>query len=493
MRSLSTRHLIALTTPWLLSTGQVAAQAQATLLPPAHTYYVDQYGRETKVVKERWAEDTNGEKNGLYLKYDSRAEIIARYTYAHGVKEGAAMYVAEYGAANWHVPCKYTGSFRKGNKVGTWLLYLVVTGNQYSKQVDVKEEYDEHGILLRSTFYKNGQPSTVTSFDAQGVRSGPARIYAPGNSLAFAAGTYVANQLDGIWQNAGLGKNNELMYSKGGQVRYSKGAVVSVSYASGKTVTIQEIQRQQLVEAEKKAAVQLSSKLETQRFYYLSSADDATFLKTQFTTANGVVTGEQLLKMEYATSPEMREYFLKLSGRNQVDYLASPDIGELIKLNKSDPAKILQLLRKSYQLTQKSPLLYVAMYPAAREDVINPIMATGEPRLLGELLYYSLRGLGVEKGIDNMLVIKRVIPRLASYSADKKRDIEAWFNSTAQAGDPQYRDISKYPLRRWLYEEFKNDNPYAWMNSLTEDSYHQKLSGRIAKDAPNDEQLYPVN
>lgn len=188
---------------------------------------------------------------------------------------------------------------------------------------------------------------------------------------------------------------------------------------------------------------------EDQSFYTLTAAEDATFMKSTFTTEEGDMTGDKLVTSKYMTTSE---------------------IASLIKLN---PTMVPLILKKAYVVMgNRTPIKLLMQYPGLREETSNPIVKLGEPRLLGEMVYYGLRGVGSDKGIDTALVIRRVITQLASFGNEKKRDIEAWFNKCAQSGDiEKYRDTAKYPLRKWLYDQFKTDDPYKWMNHITQDSY----------------------
>lgn len=219
-------------------------------------------------------------------------------------------------------------------------------------------------------------------------------------------------------------------------------------------------------------------------FYTLTAAEDATFTKTSFKTDEGDMTGDKLVASKYMTTAA---------------------IADLIRLN---PANAALILKKAYVVMgNKTPIKLMMQNTRLREETTNPLVKTYEPRVLGEMIYYGLRGVGTDKGIDTAFVIKRVIAQLASAGDSKKRSIEAWFNACAKSGDiEKYRDTEKYPLRKWLYDQFRNEDPYKWMNHITQDSYAlnkdlvAKNNARAKATPPqpalplyaDDEQLYPV-
>lgn len=442
-------------------------------LPPAHTYYADANGGDSQRVKERWSEDANGQKNGAYTKYDRAGKVIASYNYAHGVKNGSAIYVDEYGAFNWHTPCKYVGVYKQGNKVGMWSLYFSIAGYPFSTTPNVMEQFDAAGNLLRSMSFKDGKPVAAYTYDKQKLRTGQAEVYANGDENTSASGNYAADKPVGVWQNAALSKDGSIEYRKGYKVTFSNATAVSVTDDHGKVTPVLELKRQQAASVASAATAKVSSQHAAEAFYTLTREEDAAFLKTSFTTDEGVKSGAELLA---------------------TNYLTTDAISNLIKLNPSE-TEVRLILKKSYVVQgNKTPIRLLMQNTYLRDNTTLPLMKLGEPRVLGEMIYYGLRGVGTDKGIDTGFIIKDVIERLASWGDGKKRSIETWFNLCAQNGDlVAYRDTTKYPLRRWLYDQFKNDNPYRWMNHLTEDSYTLKRNNKIPGDAPDDEQLYPVS
>jgi len=237
--------------------------------------------------------------------------------------------------------------------------------------------------------------------------------------------------------------------------------------------TVQELRRQQAASVASAATAKVNSQHASEAFYTLTREEDTAVLKTSFMTDEGVMTGAELLATKYLTTDS---------------------ISNLIKLNPDKP-KVTLVLKKAYVVQgNKTPIRLLMQNTYLREETTLPLIELGQPRVLGEMIYYGLRGVGRNKGIDTGFIIKDVIRRLASWGDGKKRSIETWFNLCAQNGDlAAYRDTTKYPLRRWLYDEFKNDDPYRWMNHLTEDSYTLKQKQKIPGDAPDDEQLYPVS
>jgi antitoxin component YwqK of YwqJK toxin-antitoxin module len=458
-----TRSFVILFTRSLIGLLPVISHAQSAPEPPVHTYY------DNKVVKERWSEDTNGQKHGVYTKYDQKGKIIAQYTYTHGVKNGSATYVDEYGAFNWHTPCKYVGVYKQGNKVGMWSLYFSVAGYPFSTTPDVLEQFDADGNLLRSMSLKGGKPVAAYSYDKQKQRSGHAEVYANGNENTFALGNYAADKPTGEWQNAMLSNDGSIEYRKGFKVTFSDGKAISTTDDHDKLTTVQELKRQQA-----------SAQLPAEKFYILTTQEDATFLKTSFTTEKGVVSGAELLLTEYLTTSA---------------------IAELIKRN-PDKERVTLILKKAYVAQgNKTPIRLMMQDLHLGEFTTSPIMRLGEPRVSGEMVYYGLRGTGNEKGIamyretnrNGLNIVEQVIFDLSTWGEGKKHSIETWFNLCAQSSDlVAYRDTTKYPLRRWLYDQFKDKNAYMWMNALTDDSSTLKRNKMIPADAPDDEQLYPV-
>jgi antitoxin component YwqK of YwqJK toxin-antitoxin module len=449
-------------------TPNASAQNQ---LPPAHTYYADANGGDSQRVKERWSEDANGQKNGAYIKYDRDGKVIAKYTYLHGVKEGPASYIDEYGTAMWHMPSRFAGVYKQGKKVGFWAIYPAL-GGVVVEQPGTVEEYSSAGVLLRSASMKNGNPVEIVSFNKLGERSGPVEIHTNGSEKDFASGSYLAGKPVGVWQNAALSAGGSIEYRKGYKVTFSNGTAVSVTDDHGKVTPVQELKRQQAASVASAATAKVNSQHAAEAFYTLTREEDAAFLKTSFTTDEGVKSGAELLA---------------------TNYLTTDAISNLIKLNPGE-TEVRLILKKAYVVQgNKTPIRLLMQNTYLRDNTTLPLMKLGEPRVLGEMIYYGLRGVGTDKGIDTGFIIKDVIRRLGSWGDGKKRSIETWFNLCAQNGDlVAYRDTTKYPLRRWLYDQFKNDDPYQWMNHLTEDSYTLKRNNKIPGDAPDDEQLYPV-
>jgi antitoxin component YwqK of YwqJK toxin-antitoxin module len=246
-------------------------------LPPAHTYYTDANGGDSKRVKERWSEDANGQKNGTYIKYDREGKVIAKYTYLHDVKEGPASYIDEYGHIKWHMPARFVGVYKQGNKVGFWQIYPAL-GGVVSDQPSNVEQYSSAGILLRSASMKDGTPIEVVSLNKLGERSGPVEIFANGNDKTFASGNYQSDKPVGVWQNANLSKGGSIEYRKGYKVTFSNGEAVSVTDAHGKVTTVQEMKRQQAASAAGIATAKVNSQHAAEAFYTLTREEDAEFL-----------------------------------------------------------------------------------------------------------------------------------------------------------------------------------------------------------------------
>ena len=247
---MSTRPLLRrfwiLTALTSLSSFAVHAQSGASL-SPARTYHTDKYGRQTRVVKERWNENSRGEKNGTYLEYDEHGALIKRLHYVNNVLNGEMMVVEDNSLLVLGVPVRnvsvVTGKFVNGEAEG------VVIQRRYANGVA--------GKYLRASFFRNG---VETARDAyvdgvryehatllDGKRNGPAKIYGA-TVNEYASGNYENDKPHGTWSNAvavedGVGyekgeddgmstsinrvKKFKIKYKKGSEVVFYNGVPVS--------------------------------------------------------------------------------------------------------------------------------------------------------------------------------------------------------------------------------------------------------------------------
>jgi hypothetical protein len=181
-------------------------------------------------------------------------------------------------------------------------------------------------------------------------------------------------------------------------------------------------------------------------FYNFASGEQAKFEAMPYYvpgTTNGI-KGAEILKGEALKTADIAQYIE-----------ANPDMGQvrlLLKASKAlgaNPAKLL-ITNLSLNTKQFSPLIYIS-----------------SPQLDGELLYYGLRGNSEEKGQGSSLMLQRLIKARRDKVDDYKQQMEASFYRCSRAAKDAYSDTNKYPLRRWLYEEYKDQDALMWMNMLT--------------------------
>ncbi|WP_147320743.1 hypothetical protein [Hymenobacter lapidiphilus] len=209
---------------------------KTTAPPPARTYFKDEYGKETKVVKERWGEDENGEKHGKYIRYfegdmySTAGQVMESSTYVHGAKTGPAYYIGDLSSAVRYNANKFVGNYINGNPSGVWTVYRRLDGNKVAE----KHLYGADGKLLKRSEYKEGKISGTFSYQNNRL-SGPARIY--GSSEAeYASGSYENDMYAGTWQNAVLledGKKQSIKYSKGSKIVFENGVAVTSINSAG--------------------------------------------------------------------------------------------------------------------------------------------------------------------------------------------------------------------------------------------------------------------
>jgi hypothetical protein len=131
-----------------------AVAQTGTTVPPARTYYLDSEDKRLG-VKERWAEDANGEKNGAYLRYNAQGAVVESSTFVHGAQTGAGRSYEYFTAGTrFSLTGKSSGNYRDGRRVGTWT-------TTDSKGALYKMDVYQDGNLLTSTYYNQGRPVAI--------------------------------------------------------------------------------------------------------------------------------------------------------------------------------------------------------------------------------------------------------------------------------------------------------------------------------------------
>lgn len=274
----------------LLSFTPVVANAQgAGAPPPAHTYHVDQYGRETRVVKERWAENSNGEKQGVYLRYAPDGTPTAKILYSNGVKNGPSYEVL---TDEWRLTKKFVGSYLNGNKDGWWSTYYVGKDGQQGALYR-KEQYVAGDLRLELT-YRDGRNTGVYSW-ARNRRNGPAKVF--GNTpLEFGTGTFTNGNPSGTWLNATFDDNpilKQIIYQKGAKLLFENGELVSTTDANGVVRSLTVEKAQAVAEATKRGAEQ-EARNEDARLSYIKTDN----LGLRFNTDSYVMTRETVFELD---------------------------------------------------------------------------------------------------------------------------------------------------------------------------------------------------
>jgi outer membrane protein OmpA-like peptidoglycan-associated protein len=264
MSLLFIKHHITLTAFTLISVAPAAIQigyAQSQSEPPARTYYVG-----NRVVKERWFADANGEKHCRYIKYSEGGRVLANYTFTHGIENGPAYFIAEYGGASWHSPHKYVGSFSQGKRVGTWALYADY-GNKFAEFPSLKEIHDNEGNLIGEIHYINGKLDYAISFDKRGLRDGLMKVY-DGAGASYGGGNYSHGVAVGTWRDVELkDKDGQPKYAKGGSITFENGAAISTTDDHGNTRNFKEEARLREAALAKEKADQLAAAAAAPKVY----------------------------------------------------------------------------------------------------------------------------------------------------------------------------------------------------------------------------------
>jgi antitoxin component YwqK of YwqJK toxin-antitoxin module len=405
---------------------------------------------ESKVVKERYSEDDRGEKQGVYLRYNSKGQLITKFTYVHGVKNGPAFSTGEdyFYSSMWRETVKSIGDFRNGKEQGVWEVYAVNLRGE-TGALDRRATY-AGGELTAVTTYREGKPAATYQY-AGDKKNGPVKLY--GASIAqYATGQYTSNMPVGTWRDAGVQveKGNSLtggaflstIYRKGGSLTYAQGKLATITEPGGKSRTPEEVLQQ--VAASQRSAVPLPATAAS--FYTLAPGEPAKFDRLVFNVPGGkeTIVGAQLRSSEPFKTAALAQY---------LEANTDPDAT--------------RLLLKTARQVGANPTQLIATNPALTWTQLYPFIMLESAQLDGELLYYALRGTEAEKGHGTNLMIQRLIKARGTETDAYKRELEANFYRCAKAANDAYSDPVKYPLRRWLYEEYKDQDALQWMNRLT--------------------------
>ena len=216
----------------VLGFNGVHAQPAASV-PPARTYHVDKYDRETRVVKERWSEDSNGEKHGKYIAYMPNGQVKENTMYNHGAKNGPSFIFDKLVFSDGYL--KYVGTYTNGLTTGIWNIYPGT-----SKSLERKVWFDNEGYMYQDSKYENGRLAVTYSYQNKSSNrpNGPARVYGV-TSTEYASGSIVEGKYVGTWMNATMGEGG-IGYKKGSKVKYDEIAGVTVIDASGTVRSLKE-------------------------------------------------------------------------------------------------------------------------------------------------------------------------------------------------------------------------------------------------------------
>lgn len=352
----------------LVSFMPLGAFAQtASPEPPARTYFTDGNGNESKAVKERYFEDSNGERNGKYIEYNRKGYVLQSVTYLHGKKHGPAVeylidrfssftvrdHVADRNAY------KSVGNYADGRKTGVWSEYL-------------------DGTKLSSKRYYNAAGEQV-KYESYDTASG--KLVPPRTTSTVPAAT-------------------------------------NTPAATAPALT---------------------------NFYAYSAAEKAAFEKTVFNYGAKTATGAELA-----------------SGTA----LKTVELCDLIKDN--NELTPVRLLLKASKAAGANPTKLIITNAALTIDQLRPLLVLEKPQVDAELLYYGLRGSDeAEKGHGTNLIVQRLIQARGNEPIAYKKELEEHFYRCARAARDAYSNTQSFPLRRWLYDEYKDSDPVKWMNKLT--------------------------
>ncbi|WP_426492404.1 toxin-antitoxin system YwqK family antitoxin [Hymenobacter sp. 102] len=420
--------------------------AQTTTTPPARTYFKDEYGRETKMVKERWGEDENGEKHGKYIlysegdMYSTAGQVMKNSTYVHGAETGPAYYIGDLSANFRYNANKFSGTFTNGIRTGVWSVYERLNGNKLVE----KQWYNDNGELIKKTFYKDGKLTGTIPY-LNNLRNGPAKLY--GNSEAeYASGSFEKDAPIGTWTDATMASSGKaIIYKKGHKVLFEQGKPVALIDAAGKTTPYTQVLAKQEQAKQTAVAEALDAALKpiNPDFFTMSASEETDFAGKAYRTPKGVMVGADLLK----------------SGMLAEKYETVPKI---IEAN-TEAGRLTLLLKVLYKVNgNTTPMRALLKDPYFSDPTAQALAALHVPRVDAEMIYFALRGVGSEKGMD-AISVQKVIKGLSGAGDLYKTALNRRFDAVC-TNEKEYAGLS---LRQWLYEEFMGKSPYLWMNYIT--------------------------
>lgn len=216
----------------------------AAQISPERTWYYNDNGQKT-TVKERWDEDSEGNKNGTYILYFSNGTKQVSGTYIHGQKSGTwkENWVNGFGVVNGELIYNF-----KNNKL-----------NGEYKAINNSKNITAIGS------YTNGYKSGYWKEEGEYIDG--IMIYQEGNYIttdsAYLRGFY-SDVRDGKWINS-LYTGHSVSTKKGCSVIYSKG-VITASYDEN-GVDFAEKERQE--QAAKNKAVQEAHRIREEENAYI--------------------------------------------------------------------------------------------------------------------------------------------------------------------------------------------------------------------------------
>jgi antitoxin component YwqK of YwqJK toxin-antitoxin module len=194
-----------------------------TEIPVQSTWILkDDYGRkyDSKITKERYKTNTNGNIEGLFISYDEDGKTINnKITYKDGVKNGPAF-------ESLGVLYSATGNYLKGNRVGEWSTVLLggsfTIDNYIGGKIEGKSiTYTDNSKskIQSTTEYKNGlkQGAYISYFEngtikekgnyENDIKVGEWTEYLQDeviNEYIIVKGLYINGKRDKIWTNYGI-------------------------------------------------------------------------------------------------------------------------------------------------------------------------------------------------------------------------------------------------------------------------------------------------
>jgi hypothetical protein len=318
------------------------------------------------------------------------------------------------------------------------------------KQLGVKERWgldangERHGKYLR--FNENGLLVNSATY-VHGAQTGAGVIYNNlvsnfYNSFQKRPDTkFVGNYRNGVTVGTWMGYRDNTQ----------EHVVTLVFDEMGKQQSATYYQNEKVVKTEKTPSPAPSSGIKVSpvapmNFYAFASGEQAKFEKMTFQQPNdaGPITGAELLK---------------------TDALKTATIAQYLEAN--NDAYVARLLLRASKLLGANPSKLLITNSNLTQAQLYPMLGMESAQLDGELIYYGLRGSEDEKGHGSNLLVQRLIQARSNKSDMYKQELAANFCRCAKAANDAYADTTKYTLRRWLYEEYKDADPLKWMNKIT--------------------------